>query len=176
MKRFVAWMLLGALCLSLVACGTSSDTSTESADAQTTESGDSTTLTTASGDQIQVTATEDYAIGGTYVCAADYSVWSFGGDILGVGYADEDGNLGSYVCQLAFYLTEEDADGNIYLVVEINNAQTEDTTYWYVTNIVNDDGDVIELKLTQPGDEDTFVILYTDDYYESLTSSGDAAE
>ncbi len=176
-RYFFVLIFMVSMTFSLAACGGGdSDTGAakESSDAaESSDAGDEPiTLKDASGDLIEVEKSDDYGIGGTYVCAADRSVWSFGGDILGVGYIEDD-ELGSYVCNLEFYTTKADDDGNSYLVVSIENMQTGDTSVWYVTNLVDDDDEVIAINLTQPGDEDTYIRLYTDDYWEKIKDEAD---
>ena len=182
MKRFISWVLVGACCISLAACGSDTTATTESSDASTeasaeaTESADA-TMTDAEGNEIALTESDDYAIAGTYICSADGSVWAFGGEqqSLGVAYLnEEDGDLGCYICGLTFYTTEEDEDGNIYLVLQVENETSGDQSYWYVTNLIDDDEEVIGLRLAKPDDEDTYVTLYTEEYYEENAESGDA--
>lgn len=183
-KCLVGWFAMIACCFSLMACGAAQSTDTASGDSvsadSSSESGDSTddtaTLTDAQGNEIALTETEDYGIGGTYVCAADSSVWSFGGDHLAVAYNDEDGNLGSYICELTFYQTEADENGDVHLCVVIYNQNTDETSYWYVTNIVDDDKTNIGLQLQMPGDSDNYVQLLTQDYMDSQSTNTESSD
>ena len=171
-KLYIIKMLI--LCVMLSACGTAGAEASESSDAE--ESADAATLTLSDGTEISLTKTDSYAIAGTYVCASDGSIWTFGGDDLAVAYYDEeDGSLSSDVCELTFYMTQANDDGESYLCLDVYNKLSEVSTYWYITNLVDDDENVIGLLLQQPGDEtEVYVQLWTDEYYAALSESGDA--
>ena len=122
----------------------------------------------------------DYAITGTYICAADDSVWAFGGDILAVAFNDEEAALDCYVCKLGFYQTVAENDEDSQLCVVIYNATGEEISYWYLSNLVDEEGTYIGLYLSLPGDDSSFIQLIEESVYdevvESVTgASGDAA-
>ncbi|MCR4842205.1 MAG: hypothetical protein K5840_02960 [Eubacterium sp.] len=179
-KIIFASMLAAAMMFGLAACGSteSSDTSSDaSSDAETV------TMTDASGNAVEITSTEEFGISGNYVCGSDGSKWVFDSDtsVLAVAYEDEStGEVGCYLCNLKMYATAADEDGNQRLVVLINNLSTGDSSYWYVTNLVNEDEDgeqeIIGIELVKPGDEETILYLLTEEYYATVQEAQDSSE
>lgn len=171
--------LVVAMSGALYACG-STDSDSSSKETTESESGDTTSVTDASGDAVALTKESNYMLAGNYVCGADGSVWVFDGDegVLSVAYLDTDGELGCYMCTTSFYRTDEDEDGEAHLVLAIINKSVGTVTYWYTTNLVNTDEDILGIQLESVTEADTTLTLYTQSYYEELkeaAESGDAS-
>lgn len=186
LKRVIMMFGCAALAVALAACGdsgnTSEEVSSDTASGDSAASGDAVSITDASGDVIELTQVDNYMVSGTYVCAGDGSVWVFDGNhsMLAVAYNDESngGKLGCYMCVVGFYATDEDENGEAHLVLVIQNESTGDVTFWYTTNLVSSDEDVLGIRLERPADPDTVLTLYSQSYYnellEEMEASGDA--
>lgn len=153
----------------LFGCGSSdteedSDSSAEAEDDDSDDDSDTTYVTMTLDDDSTVDLIElesgDGSIYGEYYCSADDSVWSFGGDILGIAYVDEDDTQRCYICTLTFYQTAEaDEDGTYQLCVGITNILEDVTSYWYAGNIIDEDENILGVALIDPNDEDSYVSL-----------------
>lgn len=171
MKKFLSLLLAALCCSSLAACGgeeeisntnsISSSAETESSDtAQESSLADIETLTDANGDTIRLTQTTEYQINGYYLCSGDGSAWSFYSDLLSVAYQEDDGKtLGSSICELGFFEASEDADGDKHLCMVIHNLLSDESSFWYVMNVQDDEGNLTGLELMLPGDPDSYILL-----------------
>lgn len=171
MKKFVGLLLAALCCSSLAACSSEdnisdtngSSTLTEAENTETsrqTSLADIETLTDANGDTIDLIKTDDYQINGYYLCSGDGSAWSFYGDLLSLAYQEEDGEtLGSSICELGFFEASADADGNRHLCMVIHNLLSDESSFWYVMNVQDDEGNLTGLELMLPGDPDTYILL-----------------
>jgi len=164
--------------------GDEAEESTDEADAAA-ESDDTEeawqTLTLEDGTTISVRELEEgaTAIYGYYTCENDGSVWAFGGDTIGMAYADENNDLNVYVYSIDFYQTVADEDGMYYLCVLLNNEQEGTSTCWYVMNVLDDEGNTTGMVLQNPGNEDEYIYLTLDsdtDGTEDSSAEDNAAE
>lgn len=182
-NRKLRTILLAALifCLTaslLLGCGSASgDVSSSSDDTSgtsDTDTDESETIQMVLDDETTVDLIEletgEGSIYGEYYCSSDDSVWSFGGDILGIAFDEDDGTQRCYICYLTFYQTAEpEDDGTYQLCLGITNILEGVTSYWYAGNIVDDDENVIGVALIDPSDTSSYislVILEDDDEEE----------
>ena len=133
-------------------------------------------LTDANGDEIALTSTEEYEISGNYSCNADNSAWAFCDGVLAVGYEDDDGTPYASVCEYAFYIASEDANGDQHVVIAIHNLLYDTTTLWYVMNMIDEDENALGVELVTPGDDDIYIVLYTADTEDDSDSDSEDSD
>ena len=147
----------------------SDDTDSEDEDSEDTDSEEEETeeveqvvMTLTDGTEIELTELEEgyVSIYGEYYCQNDGSYWVFADTILSVSYIDDDSAAKGYICELTFYSTEEDEDGNVYLTAVCTNPLTETSTCWYVTNLYDENAEeVIGIAFVNPSDMDEYIAL-----------------
>ena len=185
--RLLALGLTAGMIFSLAACSssdTSSDTSAadeteedadseeedsedadseeEDSEEEETEEVEQVVMTLTDGTEIELTELEEgyVSIYGEYYCQNDGSYWVFADTILSVSYIDDESAAKGYICELTFYSTEEDEDGNVYLTAVCTNPLTETSTCWYVTNLYDENAEeVIGIAFVNPSDTDEYIAL-----------------
>lgn len=176
-KRTLVFTLMLAFCTAfLFGCGSSENSSgSSSADAEDEDSDDddsteAETVYMQLDDDSTVALIElesgDGSIYGEYYCESDGSVWTFGGDILGISFTDDDGEMRGYICYLTFYQTAEaEDDGTYQLCLGITNILEGVTSYWYAGNLVDEDENILGVALIDPSDSDSYIslLLFDDD-------------
>ena len=195
-RKFVRLLALGltaGMIFSLAACSSGDTSSDTSADTEAAEEEEDTSdeeeeeeeeaeqvvMTLNDGTEIVLTELEEgyVTIYGEYYCQNDGSYWVFADTILSVSYIDDDSAAKGYICELTFYSTEEDEDGNVYLTAVCTNPLTETSTCWYVTNLYDEEGEeVIGIAFVNPSDLDEYIALVLQEDEDEDEDSDDSTE
>lgn len=174
MKKLLSILLLAACCVSVTSCGSReaelskdqssslsvTDNKKESDGSDGTSLADIETLTDANGDTIHLTLTDEYQINGYYICSGDHSAWTFYDDLLSIASIPEDADTPECsLFELGFFEASEDAQGDKHLCIAVHNPLSDESSFWYVMNIQDEDGSFSGLELMLPGDPDSYIIL-----------------